>query len=70
MTSPAKPYRRRPLQVEAVQLTVDADWEAIAQWCGGKVVNFAVFTDKAFCKQFEPDLTEIAPGVLLGSAAS
>lgn len=37
MTSPAKPYRRRPLQVEAVQLTADADWEAIAQWCGGEI---------------------------------
>jgi hypothetical protein len=36
VTSPARPYRRRPLQVEAVQLTADADWEAIAQWCGGK----------------------------------
>jgi hypothetical protein len=36
VTSPARPYRRRPLQVESVQLTADADWEAIAQWCGGE----------------------------------
>ena len=26
--------------VEAVQLTADADWEAIAKWCGGSLVRW------------------------------
>ena len=32
-------YTRQLRPVEAVQLTEDADWEAIAAWCGGRLVN-------------------------------
>ncbi len=32
-------FRKRPVEVEAVQLTEDADWEQIAKWCGGKLSN-------------------------------
>ena len=32
-------YRKKPVVVEAVQLTDDADWEAIADWCGGCLEN-------------------------------
>jgi hypothetical protein len=32
-------YVTKPAEVEAVQLTEDADWEAIAEWCGGRVEN-------------------------------
>lgn len=35
MPADVRVYNRRRLQVEAVQLTADADWEAIAEWCGG-----------------------------------
>jgi hypothetical protein len=31
-----------PVRVQAVQLTEDADWEAIARWCGGELVNHEV----------------------------
>lgn len=30
---------RAPVTVRAVQLTADADWPAIAAWCGGWLVN-------------------------------
>lgn len=32
-------YRKRILEFEAVQLTTDADWRAIADWCGGELVE-------------------------------
>jgi hypothetical protein len=32
-------YVTKPAEVEAVQLTEDADWEVIAEWCGGRVEN-------------------------------
>lgn len=35
-------YRKRPVVIEAVQLTEDADWEQIAQWCGGYLRNNAI----------------------------
>jgi hypothetical protein len=28
-------FRKRPVVIDAVQLTDDADWQAIAKWCGG-----------------------------------
>ena len=31
-------FESRRQVVEAVRLTADADWEAIAKWCGGEVV--------------------------------
>lgn len=44
MTTPPFPRyasRRDPsVHVEAVQLTDDADWAAIAAWCGGKLRRF------------------------------
>lgn len=27
-------FRKRPVEIEAIQLTHDADWNAIAYWCG------------------------------------
>lgn len=32
-------YREKPVVIEARQLTDDADWEDIAKWCGGELVN-------------------------------
>jgi len=32
-------YRRRLLEFEAIRLTADADWWAIADWCGGNLVE-------------------------------
>lgn len=32
-------FRVRSPDVRAVQLTGDADWEAIADWCGGQLVD-------------------------------
>jgi hypothetical protein len=29
--------RRRPAEVEAVQLTKDAHWPEVARWCGGEI---------------------------------
>lgn len=31
-----------PAVIQAVQLTGDADWEQIARWCGGELVNHPV----------------------------
>lgn len=32
-------YRKKPVTIEAHQLTDDADWDEIATWCGGELVN-------------------------------
>jgi hypothetical protein len=32
-------YRKKPLEVEAIQLTKSADWINIAAWCGGKLTT-------------------------------
>jgi hypothetical protein len=29
--------RRKPAQVEAVQLTKDVNWPKVARWCGGEI---------------------------------
>lgn len=34
-----------PILVKAVQLTEDADWEAIATWCGGELVSLGIRPD-------------------------
>lgn len=34
-----------PILVKAVQLTEDADWEAIAAWCGGELVSLGIKPD-------------------------
>jgi len=39
MTAPQR-YRRKTMEVEAVQLTREADWDAIAAWCGGIVEGY------------------------------
>lgn len=35
-------YRKRPVVIKAVQLTKDADWEQIAEWCGGRLYNHTI----------------------------
>lgn len=35
-------YVNPPARVQAVRLTDNADWEAIAEWCGGELINYAV----------------------------
>lgn len=39
--SEPSPYRKKPVTITAWQLTDadDADWEAIAEWCGGRLEN-------------------------------
>ena len=32
-------YRKKPVVIEARQLTEDADWHDIAEWCAGTLVN-------------------------------
>lgn len=32
-------FRKLPVAIQAWQLTEDADWEAIADWCGGRLLN-------------------------------
>lgn len=32
-------FRKKPVEVVAHQLTEDADWDAIAVWCNGRLVN-------------------------------
>ncbi|MBX6749999.1 MAG: hypothetical protein IRY85_10090 [Micromonosporaceae bacterium] len=32
-------FRKKPVEIEAAQLTEDADWEAVAAWCGGRLAN-------------------------------
>lgn len=32
-------FRKRPVIVNARHLTDDVDWEPIAEWCGGRLVN-------------------------------
>lgn len=38
----AQRFRKKPVEIEAMQLTEDSDWEAIAAWCGGRLQNRAV----------------------------
>lgn len=33
-------YRKKPVVIDAVQLTDDTDWEAVADWCAGTLRNF------------------------------
>lgn len=33
---PVKRFRKKPVEIEAVQLTGLSDWNAIASWCGGR----------------------------------
>jgi hypothetical protein len=30
-------FTKKPVTIEAVQLTDEADWDAIAAWCGGRI---------------------------------
>ncbi len=41
-----KRYRKRPVVIEAIQLTDEADWHAIAAWCGGSVELARDHTDE------------------------
>lgn len=34
---PVQKYRKKPVEVDAVQLTDEADFVAIAEWCGGQL---------------------------------
>lgn len=38
MTTEPQPYRKKPVEVEAIQLTDDTDWPRVAAWCGGRTV--------------------------------
>ena len=41
-------YRKRSVEIEAWQLTEDADWEAVAAWCGGVIRVGRDITDEAY----------------------
>lgn len=45
-------YRKKPVEVEAVQLTEDADWEIITKWCGGYLIN----VEQGFSGEYETEL--------------
>jgi hypothetical protein len=42
----ARTYQKKPVRVQAVQLTEAADWEAIAAWCGGRLLHHTDITDE------------------------
>lgn len=51
---------QNPTPVKAVQLTEEADWEAIATWCGGAVHTERDSTDEYFSVLFMPPNADTA----------
>lgn len=49
-------FTKRPVTIEAVQLTDDADWEAIATWCGGRVAAYRDASDEYYTPLVIPTL--------------
>lgn len=41
-TTTYRPHRDPAVQVEAVQLTEDADWDTVAVWSGGSLANHEI----------------------------